>query len=65
MAFALGPISYIYTVAHPTLHFCIMLERLRATFMAQKYEQEGKRWGICIVVAIVIWGKTRKTVKFS
>ena len=53
VALSVGPIAFFYNIAHTALHFCVMLERLRATFMAQKYEQEGRRWGICAVAIIV------------
>jgi hypothetical protein len=32
-------------MAYPAFHFCVMIERFRATIMARKYEQEGQRLG--------------------
>lgn len=45
--------QYFYYVSYPALHVCIMLERFRATFLAEKYEYSGHRLGIKMTLAIV------------
>jgi len=47
-----GP-AYLHMLAYPLFHFCVLVERVRATLLAEKYEQEGQRLGIWMVAAIV------------
>ena len=47
-----GP-TYLYYVAYPLFHFCVMVERVRATCLAERYEQEGRCFGICMVAVNV------------
>jgi hypothetical protein len=47
-----GP-AYLQTFGYPALHFCLMVERVRATVLAEKYEREGQQLGIWMVAAIV------------
>lgn len=44
---------HLHTVAYPALHFCIMLERLRATERAENYESEGHRLACWMCAGIV------------
>ncbi|KAF7631199.1 hypothetical protein Mgra_00008573 [Meloidogyne graminicola] len=44
---------YLYTVCYPFLHFCIMLERLRATLFLHRYENEGRK--LVVVMIIFLW----------
>lgn len=43
----------MYTVGYPLLHFFVMLERWRATTVAHKYEREGRKLGILMVMGTV------------
>ena len=53
--FFIGP-GYLYTLAFPAFHFFIMIERYRATVLAEKYEQEGRKFHIKTALLIVlIW----------
>jgi hypothetical protein len=45
--------QYVYYFAYPLFHFAIMVERARATFMAEKYENTGNRLGILMAIGIV------------
>jgi hypothetical protein len=45
--------QYLYCFAYPLFHFAIMLERARATFMAEQYENTGNRLGILMAIGIV------------
>jgi hypothetical protein len=40
-------------LAYPAFHFCVMVERIRATLLAEKYENEGQKLGIWMVATIV------------
>ncbi|CAK5080095.1 unnamed protein product [Meloidogyne enterolobii] len=56
VCFLLGPF-YIQILCYPSLHFCIMLERLRATLFLERYENEGKKLAVfmnvfCWVISI-------------
>uniref|UniRef100_A0A1I8B6M3 G_PROTEIN_RECEP_F1_2 domain-containing protein n=1 Tax=Meloidogyne hapla TaxID=6305 RepID=A0A1I8B6M3_MELHA len=44
---------YINSIAYPSFHFCIMIERVRATILAEKYEKEGRLLGI--YMCLIIW----------
>ncbi|KAF7635236.1 hypothetical protein Mgra_00005351 [Meloidogyne graminicola] len=44
---------YINSIAYPLFHFCIMIERIRATILAEKYENENYKLGI--LMCILIW----------
>lgn len=46
MVLAIYAPYYVYTVAFPAFHFCVMIERVRATLFAAKYEHEDRRLGI-------------------
>lgn len=51
----LGP-TVVYAIAYPALHFCVMIERFRATVLAERYENEGQRLGY-FMVAVIVSGK--------
>nr|CAD2178830.1 unnamed protein product [Meloidogyne enterolobii] len=40
---------YIQVICYPSLHFCVMLERLRATLFLNKYENEGRKLAIFMI----------------
>jgi len=44
-------------IAYPALHFCVLIERVRATMLAEKYEREGQRLGVIMVLVIVSYIK--------
>ena len=44
---------YLCSIAYPAFHFCIMVERFHATFLADKYENEGQKLGIWMAISIV------------
>nr|CAD2186738.1 unnamed protein product [Meloidogyne enterolobii] len=52
VCFLLGPF-YIQILCYPSLHFCIMLERLRATLFLERYENEGKK--LAVFMNILCW----------
>nr|CAD2197133.1 unnamed protein product [Meloidogyne enterolobii] len=52
VCFLLGPF-YIQILCYPSLHFCIMLERLRATLFLEKYENEGRK--LAVFMNIFCW----------
>uniref|UniRef100_A0A914N925 G_PROTEIN_RECEP_F1_2 domain-containing protein n=1 Tax=Meloidogyne incognita TaxID=6306 RepID=A0A914N925_MELIC len=44
---------FINTLAYPSFHFCIMIERARATLFAENYEKEGRLLGI--YMSLFVW----------
>uniref|UniRef100_A0A914HXN8 G protein-coupled receptor n=1 Tax=Globodera rostochiensis TaxID=31243 RepID=A0A914HXN8_GLORO len=47
----MGPYQ-VYSVAYPSFHFAVTFERIRATFLAHKYEKMGPQLIIKIICAI-------------
>ncbi|CAK5048542.1 unnamed protein product [Meloidogyne enterolobii] len=56
---------FINTIAYPFFHFCIMIERARATLLAEKYEKEGRLLGIFMSLAVVSFLEVKKYLYFS
>ncbi|CAK5087548.1 unnamed protein product [Meloidogyne enterolobii] len=46
---------YIQVICYPSLHFCVMLERLRATLFLNKYENEGRKLAIFMITITVCY----------
>jgi hypothetical protein len=53
MVFVIFAPYYVYTIAFPAFRFCIMAERVRATFCAEKYENENRWMGTIMAIGIV------------
>jgi hypothetical protein len=47
-----GP-QYFECVFMPLIHFTLMLERVRATLFMDKYEQEGRHFGLISLLTVV------------
>ncbi|CAK5033784.1 unnamed protein product [Meloidogyne enterolobii] len=41
---------YLQQICYPSLHFCVMLERLRATLFLDKYENEGRKLTLFMII---------------
>ncbi|CAK5085940.1 unnamed protein product [Meloidogyne enterolobii] len=49
-----GCFGFIFSCSMPLLHFCAVLERWRATKLARKYENEDRKFGIFVVIIVMI-----------
>jgi len=61
---------FINTLAYPSFHFCIMIERARATLFAENYEKEGRLLGIYMSLFVVSYfgkklHKNLKTIRMN
>jgi len=50
---------YLQQICYPTLHFCVMLERLRATLFLDKYENEGRKLTLFMIIFTVRFFNTK------
>uniref|UniRef100_A0A1I8BKZ4 G_PROTEIN_RECEP_F1_2 domain-containing protein n=1 Tax=Meloidogyne hapla TaxID=6305 RepID=A0A1I8BKZ4_MELHA len=41
---------YLQQICYPSLHFCIMLERLRATLFLDEYENKGRKLTFFMII---------------
>nr|CAD2178110.1 unnamed protein product [Meloidogyne enterolobii] len=50
---------YLQQICYPSLHFCVMLERLRATLFLDKYENEGRKLTLFMIIFSVRFFNTK------